>query len=284
VSNLPDLVAAVPVPSLPPTPNPEPSQRYDSRPHQPTRKIDLLQERDKRDSPIIRVCKATKDEWRAYLGSDNQALKSKCCAWIEGSIYIVEFPLRQERERFSRGIETALVRQPAFAAYMLTHGSAVIPDHPELPDYEPNNSYGPRSKLRASFPPGDDLVLPRGRGGIFARLGARARVAILEGSAVGQIPRSAVRSVREGTGSFGECLVQTVHGAVKPLESTANNRHKCRACGWTSHGGVVRLARAAGLDLGAPIPPDPVSGEQFPEQTVEIDLFAILEHVREDIA
>jgi hypothetical protein len=42
---------------------------------------------------VIRVCEATKDEWRAYQGSDNQALKSKCCEWIEGSIYIVEFPL-----------------------------------------------------------------------------------------------------------------------------------------------------------------------------------------------
>ncbi|EGZ20217.1 hypothetical protein PHYSODRAFT_493907 [Phytophthora sojae] len=114
------------------------------------RRIDLAQERETR---IIPVCRATKDEWRAYLDSENQALKSKCCEWIEGTIYIVE-PLTQEHERFTGEVEGALRAQRGFVAYMVTWGSANIPGLPDLHDYEPDKGYGPANFLGAPFPPG----------------------------------------------------------------------------------------------------------------------------------
>ncbi|EGZ29250.1 hypothetical protein PHYSODRAFT_477798, partial [Phytophthora sojae] len=99
------------------------------------------------------VCKATKDDWRDYLDSENQALKSKRCEWIEGTIYIVE-PSSQERECFSREVEHALLAQRGFDAYMTAWGSAVIPGLPDLPDYEPDDGYGPANFMGAPFPPG----------------------------------------------------------------------------------------------------------------------------------
>ncbi|EGZ20307.1 hypothetical protein PHYSODRAFT_328434 [Phytophthora sojae] len=109
------------------------------------RRINLALERETR--------RATKNEWRAYLDSENQALKSKCCEWIEGTIYIVE-PLTQEHERFTEEVNRALRAQRGFDAYMVSWGSAVTPDMPDLHDYEPDKGYGPAKFLGAPFPPG----------------------------------------------------------------------------------------------------------------------------------
>ncbi|EGZ24779.1 hypothetical protein PHYSODRAFT_344793 [Phytophthora sojae] len=96
---------------------------------------------------------ATKDDWRAYLDSENQALKSKCCEWIEGTIYIVE-PLSQEHESFTDVVKGTLFNQYAFFAYLQPFGSAAIPGHPGLHDYEADACYSPRQFTGGPLPSG----------------------------------------------------------------------------------------------------------------------------------
>ncbi|KAE8980890.1 hypothetical protein PF002_g24578 [Phytophthora fragariae] len=109
--------------------------------------IDLNCER----SAIIPVCLATKDEWREYLNSDEQEFRSVFMEWIEGTVYIVEFGT-QEQQRFARSFEFVLARPPAFWGYMALRGSAVVPNYPELPGFQTDNSYGPRTVVGTPLP------------------------------------------------------------------------------------------------------------------------------------
>ncbi|KAE9100942.1 hypothetical protein PF006_g22785 [Phytophthora fragariae] len=111
--------------------------------------IDLNCER----SAIIPVCLATKDEWREYLNSDEQEFRSVFMEWIEGTVYIVEFGT-QEQQRFARSFEFVLARPPAFWGYMALRGSAVVPNYPELPGFQTDNSYGPRTVVGTPLPRG----------------------------------------------------------------------------------------------------------------------------------
>ncbi|EGZ29208.1 hypothetical protein PHYSODRAFT_322746 [Phytophthora sojae] len=76
------------------------------------------------ESRIIPVCSATKDEWKAYLESDDQELRW-FCEWINGMVYIVQLS-GEEDESFA-----------------------------DLPDYQPDVGYGPLNNALGT-------VLPRG--------------------------------------------------------------------------------------------------------------------------
>ncbi|KAE9133145.1 hypothetical protein PF010_g2925 [Phytophthora fragariae] len=103
-----------------------------------------------RESPIIPVCAATRDEWREYANSDDQAFRSKCMEWIEGTIYIVEVP-SQEHEAFNENFKIYAANKRAFLAYMKPCCSSTILT---LPDYEADSSFGPRREIGAPLPTG----------------------------------------------------------------------------------------------------------------------------------
>jgi hypothetical protein len=237
-----------------------------------------------RDSPIIRVCKATREEWRTYVESDNQALKSTCCEWIDGSIYIVEIP-SLEHDLFSSYFDMHLSSQRAIAYYLRFNRSSFIPGHPDLPDYEPDNSYGPNYRLRARLPRGIDsyaswftLVLEVG----YARRW-RDQPGQLDWKAREWAGFPAVRFIlcvaveeRLEDASYKLYTVQrNRQGQARPLPDVIPDRVEPHT--------VVSLdsRELLGLDPWTEhIPPHPVSGERFPDPTVDVDLFAILEEAR----
>lgn len=92
------------------------SQRRDMAAARIKRELAAVDSTRDQESRIIPVCSATKDEWKAYLESDDQELRW-FCEWINGMVYIVQLS-GEEDESFAGYFGIKFFQERDHAKYM----------------------------------------------------------------------------------------------------------------------------------------------------------------------
>ncbi|KAE9314298.1 hypothetical protein PF008_g19515 [Phytophthora fragariae] len=234
-------------------------------------------------SAIIPVCSATMDEWREYLNSDDQGFKSKFMEWVEGTVYIVEIP-SQEHQRFAHSFEYVLARPPAFVRYMALNGSPVVSNYPELPGFQTDNSYGPRTVV--------GTPLPRGVQDYWTWFSLVVEVGHLRGwgNDLGSLDWKARGWARIPGVRFILCVAVTDDLASAEYKLYTVQRDAQDRVRPLPHLNPVPVVgphtvvsfdsrELLGLPPGANIPP--IENTQFPDPTVDVDLFNVLTRARQ---
>ncbi|EGZ20311.1 hypothetical protein PHYSODRAFT_494738 [Phytophthora sojae] len=118
---------------------------------------------DGSDGAPFELCAATRDDWKCYVQSEEQALKSRRMAWWDDKVFIVELP-GALHENLVGGVQRAItVATGTGSTHLDHHGAAFIDRCSLLSDgindllayLEPDASFGPFQCL-----PG--AVIPRG--------------------------------------------------------------------------------------------------------------------------
>ncbi|RLN57443.1 hypothetical protein BBJ28_00005146 [Nothophytophthora sp. Chile5] len=102
----------------------------------------------------VYVCDAFETDWNAFVGSEDQKLKSAHMEWIDGKIFIVELPSLEHDSYSATFLLEFFMRDRVVDTYMAPHGPSYV-DVQTRPRYEPDQSFGPtRQVTGAILPPG----------------------------------------------------------------------------------------------------------------------------------
>ncbi|EGZ29253.1 hypothetical protein PHYSODRAFT_468699, partial [Phytophthora sojae] len=200
--------------------------------------------------------------------------------WTNGTVYTVRSS-RKEDERFAWEFKLSLWRQPAFEAYLDSFG---LPSQSGRPDYEPDARFGPWVTTGALCPPGAqsyaswstlilEVGLSRGWGHDKGLLDWKAR----HWARMPGVRFILCVAVTERFTSI-ECKLHTVER--DPITNRARRLPDLNPVPVVEPHTMLSFdsRELLGLPAGADIPP--IEGQQFPDPTIDVDLYKILERLR----